>query len=143
MCAKPSPVGHAPSNPDMPLRGGNLVRVTAEEQLRDRIERLSEDEARQALRALEVSLRGDPVRAFFDAAPLDDEPVSAEEDAAVAEARSEAECGAIVSLEQARRQLTIDRRLVGRADRASPSRPPPSGSADPRPSARRGRPGNW
>lgn len=81
------------------------MRVTAKEQLRDRVERLSEDEARRALRALETSLRGDPVRAFFDAAPLDDEPVSAEEDAAVAEARAEAERGETVSLEQARRQL--------------------------------------
>lgn len=81
------------------------MRVTAKEQLRDRVERLSEDEARRALRALETSLGGDPVRAFFDAAPLDDEPVSAEEDAAVAEARAEAERGETVSLEQARRQL--------------------------------------
>lgn len=81
------------------------MRVTAKEQLRDRVERLSEDEARRALRALEASLGGDPVRAFFDAAPLDDEPVSAEEDAAVAEARAEVERGATVSLEQARRQL--------------------------------------
>ncbi len=81
------------------------MRVTAKEQLRDRVERLSEDEARRALRALEASLGGDPVRAFFDAAPLDDEPVSAEEDAAVAEARAEVERGETVSLEQARRQL--------------------------------------
>ncbi len=81
------------------------MRVTAKEQLRDRVERLSEDEARRALRALEASLGSDPVRAFFDAAPLDDEPVSAEEDAAVAEARAEVERGETVSLEQARRQL--------------------------------------
>ena len=81
------------------------MRVTAKEQLRDRVERLSEDEARQALRALEVSLGRDPVQAFFADAPLDDEPVSAEEDAAVAEARAEVERGETVSLEQARREL--------------------------------------
>ncbi len=79
--------------------------MTAKEQLRDRIERLSEDEARQALRAIEVGLGRDSVQAFFDAAPLDDEPVSAEEDAVVAEARAEVERGEIVSLEQARREL--------------------------------------
>ncbi len=81
------------------------MRVTAKEQLRDRIELLSEGEARQALRALEVSLGRDSVQSFFDDAPLDDEPVSAEEDAAVAEARAEVERGETVSLEQARRVL--------------------------------------
>ncbi len=89
----------------MPTTRGSLMRVTAKEQLRDRIERLSEDEARHALRALEVSLERDSVQAFFDGAPLDDEPVSAEEDAAVAEARAEVERGETVSLEQARREL--------------------------------------
>ncbi len=79
--------------------------MTAKQQLRDRVERLSEDEARQALRALEVSLGRDSVQSLFDDAPLDDEPVSAEEDAAVAEGRGEVERGETVSLEQARREL--------------------------------------
>jgi hypothetical protein len=80
--------------------------VTAKEQLRNRVECLSEDEAREALSLLEAGLGRDSVRPFFERAPLDDEPVSAEEDAAVAEARAQVERGETVSLAQARRELT-------------------------------------
>lgn len=82
-----------------------LTRMTAKEQLRNRIDHLSEDEAREALGLLEARLGHDPVRSFFHDAPLDDEPVTADEDAAVAEARDELERGQTVSLEQARREL--------------------------------------
>lgn len=81
------------------------MRMTAKEQLHNRVEHLSEDEAREALSLLEARLGHDPVRSFFDHAPLDDEPVSADEDAAVAEARGEVERGETISLEEARREL--------------------------------------
>jgi hypothetical protein len=71
---------------NMPIR--SKVRMTAKEQLRDAIDALSEDEARDALRYLEVR-RVDPVLAAFLAAPLDDEPVTEEEERNVAEARAE------------------------------------------------------
>lgn len=80
--------------------------MTAKEQLRHRVDRLSEDEAVEALRLIAAHLDGDPVLELFHNAPLDDEPVSAEEDAAVAEARAEFERGETVTLEQARRELT-------------------------------------
>ena len=61
--------------------------MTAKERLRDAIDALSEDEARDALRYIEVR-RADPMLAAFLAAPIDDEPVTEEEERAVAEARA-------------------------------------------------------
>ncbi|MCP9491323.1 MAG: hypothetical protein MSC31_15815 [Solirubrobacteraceae bacterium MAG38_C4-C5] len=77
--------------------------MTAKEQLRQRIEGFTEEQALETLRVLERET--DPVREFFANAPEDDEPVSAEEDAAAAEARDEVQRGETVSLEQARGEL--------------------------------------
>jgi hypothetical protein len=77
--------------------------MTAKQQLRERIEALSEEEASQALRLLD--LRDDPVIAAFRDAPLDDEPVTAEEEAAIAEARADIAAGRTVSLEEAMREF--------------------------------------
>lgn len=79
-------------------------RMTAKEQLRDAIDALSEDEARDALRYIEVR-RVDPMLAAFLAAPIDDEPVTDEEERAVAEAREEYRRGEAVPLDEIRHEF--------------------------------------
>lgn len=73
--------------------------MTAKEQLRERIEALTEQEASETLRLLD--LRSDPVIAAFRDAPLDDEPWTADDEAAAAEGRADLAAGRTVSLEQA------------------------------------------
>lgn len=77
--------------------------MTAKQQLRERIEAFSEEEASQALRLLD--LRSDPVIAAFRDAPLDDERVTPEDEAAIAEARADVAAGRTVSLEEGMREL--------------------------------------
>lgn len=79
------------------------VAVTAKEQLRERIEALSEEEASRALRLLDLG--ADPVVAAFRDAPLDDEPLMPEEEAAIAEAQADIAAGRTVSLEEAMREF--------------------------------------
>jgi hypothetical protein len=57
--------------------------MTVKEHLHQMVDELTEAEA--ALRRIDLQQR-DPLVRFFDAAPVDDEPVTAEEEAAVAEA---------------------------------------------------------
>lgn len=77
--------------------------MTAKEQLRERIETLTEREAERTLRLLE-DLR-DPLTKFLDEAPLDDEPVTPEEQAAVAEAEADIAAGRTVSLDEVLREF--------------------------------------
>lgn len=77
--------------------------VTAKEQLRERVEALSEDEAERTLRLLDDL--DDPVIAAFRDAPLDDEPWTNDDEAAAAEGRAEAIAGRTVSLDEAKREL--------------------------------------
>ncbi len=77
--------------------------MTAKEQLRERIEAFSEDEANEALRLLD--LRADPVIAAFRDAPVDDEPWTEDDEAAAAEGRVDIAAGRTVSLEQAITEL--------------------------------------
>lgn len=77
--------------------------MTAKEQLRERIETLTEREAERTLRLIE-GVR-DPLTRFLDDAPVDDEPVSPEEEAAVDEARADVAAGHTVSLAQLEREL--------------------------------------
>jgi hypothetical protein len=77
--------------------------MTAKEQLRERIETLSEQEASEALRLLE--LRADPVIVAFRDAPVDDEPWTVDDEAAAAEGRADLAAGRTVSLEQAFAEL--------------------------------------
>jgi predicted nucleic acid-binding protein len=88
------------------LNHGDTLRraQTDKEQLRDAIEALSEDEARDALRYLEVR-RVDPVLAAFLAAPLDDEPVTEEEERSVADARAEYRRCEAVPLDEIRHEF--------------------------------------
>jgi hypothetical protein len=78
--------------------------MTAKEQLRERVEALSEEEASEALRLLEQH-DSDPVIAAFRDAPEDDEPWTEEDEAAAAEGRADIAAGRTVSLEQAMREL--------------------------------------
>ncbi len=57
--------------------------MTAKEKLRQLVDELSEAEAAEALDILAAHRRRDPVVESFENGPLDDEPVSAEEEAAV------------------------------------------------------------
>ncbi len=77
--------------------------MTAKEQLRQRIEDLSEAEAAETLRLLDE--RHDPVIAAFGDAPADDEPWTAGDEAAAAEGRADVAAGRTVSLEQALAEL--------------------------------------
>ncbi|HLM86137.1 MAG TPA: hypothetical protein VK272_08130 [Solirubrobacteraceae bacterium] len=76
--------------------------MTAKEKLRERIEGLSEAEAGEALRLLD--LRADPVIAAFRDAPADDEPWTEEDEAAAAEGRADLGAGRSVSLDEALRE---------------------------------------
>ena len=77
--------------------------MTAKDQLRQRVEAFSEDEAAEALRLLD--LRNDPVVVAFRDAPLDDEPFTEEDEAAVAEARADVAAARTVPLDEAMREL--------------------------------------
>lgn len=77
--------------------------MTAKEQLRERIETLTEHEASETLRLLD--LRTDPVIVAFRDAPVDDEPWTKDDQAAAAEGRADIAAGRTVSLEQAIAEL--------------------------------------
>jgi hypothetical protein len=77
--------------------------MTAKEKLRERIEALTEEEASEALRLLDM--RSDPVLAAFRDAPVDDEPWTEEDEAAAAEGRADVAAGRTVSLDEAMREL--------------------------------------
>lgn len=76
--------------------------MTAKEKLRERIETLTEQEASEALRLLD--LRSDPVIAAFRDAPVDDEPWSEQDEAAAAEGRADLAAGRTMALDQALRE---------------------------------------
>lgn len=75
--------------------------MTAKEKLRERIEALSEQEAGEALRLLDM--RADPVITAFRDAPVDDEPWTEEDEAAAAEGRADLAAGHTISLDEALR----------------------------------------
>lgn len=58
--------------------------MTVKERLHKMVDEMTDEEAEAILRRVELQ-RADPLVRFFDAAPVDDEPVSAEEEAAIAE----------------------------------------------------------
>lgn len=88
-------------------RGGTLDGVTVKEQLQHAVKAMTEDEARAALRTL-ADASGDPVGWMLAHAPVDDEPVSDEERAAVEEAKRELAAGApTASLDEVKRELGL------------------------------------
>jgi hypothetical protein len=78
--------------------------MTAKEQLLQRVQTLSEEEAAETLRLLDQR-DGDPVIVAFRDAPLDDEPWTEEDESAAAEGRADLAAGQTVSLEEAMREL--------------------------------------
>ncbi len=74
--------------------------MTAKEELRERVETLTEREATETLRLLDH--RTDPVIAAFRDAPIDDEPWTEEDEAAAAEGRADLAAGRTVSLDETR-----------------------------------------
>jgi len=82
---------------------------TAEREALHRLaDELDDSDVAVALRVLEaLRLADDPVVRALRDAPLDDEPVSAEEEKAVAEARVEADGGELVPQEEIERELGI------------------------------------
>lgn len=77
--------------------------MTAKEQLRERVETLSEDEAERTLRVLDQL--ADPLGALLAAASDDDEPTTPEEDEGARQAREEIARGEVFSAEQIRREI--------------------------------------
>jgi hypothetical protein len=78
--------------------------MTAKEKLRARIEALSQQEAEQTLRLLDM--RADPMIAAFMDAPFDDEPLTPEEEAALEESRAEHGAGESVPLDEIRHEFS-------------------------------------
>jgi predicted ArsR family transcriptional regulator len=69
-----------------------MIDVTARERLHQLVDELSEQEAGDALRYI-VQRREDPVIAAFQAAPQDDEPVTAADEDALAEVHDDRTAG--------------------------------------------------
>ena len=67
--------------------------MTTKERLHQVVDELSDEEAEAMLRRIEI-VRTDPFVRFLDEAPIDDEPVTAEETAAVAEVDADRAAGA-------------------------------------------------
>jgi hypothetical protein len=75
--------------------------MTAKEKLRERVEALTEEEAAETLRFLDE----DPLTRLLESAPLEDEDITAEEEAAVQEAREELAAGVpTIPLEEVKRK---------------------------------------
>jgi hypothetical protein len=66
--------------------------MTVRERLHQVVDELSEEEAEAVLRRVEA-LRRDPFLRFLDAAPIEDEPATPEEEAAVAEVEGDRAAG--------------------------------------------------
>ena len=79
--------------------------MTAKEELRQLVDELSEVEAAEALDLLAARRGRDALSEVLDNAPLDDEPVSEEEERAVQQAREEIARGETISLDQLKREL--------------------------------------
>jgi hypothetical protein len=76
--------------------------MTAKEKLRERIETLSEEQAGETLRLLDM--RDDPVIVAFRDAPTDDEPWTEEDETAAAQGRADLAAGRTTSLDEALRE---------------------------------------
>lgn len=79
--------------------------MTAKEQLRERVEKLTEDEAERTLRLLD-DLDDDPVIAAFRDAAEDDEPLTLAEERAIEQARAEHRHGESVALDDIRHEFS-------------------------------------
>ncbi|MBI4545729.1 MAG: hypothetical protein HY703_11080 [Gemmatimonadetes bacterium] len=82
--------------------------MTTRERLHHLVDELPESEHPTAVRVLEALARlADPVRWALDHAPPEDETISADEQAAVAEAREDVRTGRISTHEEIKRELGL------------------------------------
>ncbi|MGH3025703.1 MAG: hypothetical protein ACRDLR_04575 [Gaiellaceae bacterium] len=79
--------------------------MTAKEQLLQRVQTLSENEAAETLRLLDQ--RTDSLTRLLDNAPEDDEPTTPEEEALVQQARDEIARGETITLDELRAELEL------------------------------------
>lgn len=77
--------------------------MTAKEKLRERVENLSEQEAEATLDF--IASRGESFADWLDVRPEDDEPLSTEDQAALAESDSDIAVGQTVSYEQVKQDV--------------------------------------
>lgn len=81
--------------------------MTAKEKLRQAVEDLSELEAEDTLAYIARRRERDPVFEAFDNAPLDDEPVTEEEERALEESRAAYRRGETYTLDEIKRELGL------------------------------------
>jgi hypothetical protein len=82
-----------------------FLTLTAKEKLRERVEALTEQEAADTLRLLDQRTE-DPVIAAFRDAPIDDEPLTADEAVVLEESRAEYRRGEGVPLDGIHHEFT-------------------------------------
>ena len=82
--------------------------MTAKERLRERVEALTEEQAGVALRLVEQGL-DDPMLRAFAAAPIDDEPWTDADTAAIAEVEADRAAGVpTISHDEIKREFDIE-----------------------------------
>ena len=89
--------------PNATLSGVSICSMTAKEKLRARVEDLTEQEAEAALDF--IASRGQSFGDWLDARPEDDEPLTPEEQAALAESDADIAARRTVSYEQVKQDL--------------------------------------
>ncbi len=102
--AQPRPNGPHRS-PATPSRATVEHAMTAKEQLRERVEKLSEAEAADTLDYLASRAGRDALTELLENAPLDDEPTTPEEEEGLREAREQVARGEVISAEEIRREF--------------------------------------
>ncbi len=80
--------------------------MTTKERLHRLVDELSQPEADDALRYI-ATRHDDPLVRRLDAAPLEDEEITPEEEAAVQEAREDLAAGRVYSLEEIKREFDL------------------------------------
>ncbi len=83
--------------------GDTMDAMTAKEQLRVRIEDLTEQDAEATLDF--IASRGDSFASWLDSRPEDDEPLTPEDSQALAESDADIAAGRTISYEQLKRDL--------------------------------------
>ncbi len=105
----------------VPFHGASIYSMTAKEKLRAQVEGLSEQEAEATLDF--IASRGQNFADWLDARPEDDEQLSAEDEAALAESDADITAGQTVSYEQVKQDLGSQAgRAAACASRAVPRR---------------------
>jgi predicted transcriptional regulator len=80
--------------------------MNARERLMQVVAQMPDDEAEATLARIHAR-RSDPFLRYLDAAPIDDEPLTPEEEAAIAAGRADAAAGRVVSFDDLKRELEL------------------------------------